>query len=234
MSQVPFREELLKTQVPEVIDLFSVNIAALLPAGSSDQSIYYFTNWSKTNGADVAYKGITYTAVPLETKGFELKSTGQLERPSLTFANIALTLTGLANTYEDLVGAKVTRIRTLSTYLDGAPNADPEAFWGPDSYVVEFKAEENRNTITFQLAVPFDLEGRSLPARRMLRESCPWVYRDSVGCGYTGTNYFNENDEAISQANLDVCGKRLSSCKKRYGNGDLPFGGFPGLTDQRG
>ena len=234
MTQVPFRAELLKTQVPEVIDLFSVNISALLPSGSSDQATYYFTNWSKTNGQDVAYKGITYTAIPLDTKGFELKSTGQLERPAITFANIGLALTGLANTYDDLVGAKVSRLRTLSTYLDGEPKADPDAFWGPDSYVVEFKSEENPNTITFQLAVPFDLEGRSLPARRMLRESCPWIYRDSVGCGYTGTNYFNENDEPETVASLDVCSKRLSSCKKRYGNGDLPFGGFPGLVDQQG
>ena len=176
MTQAPFRAELLKTQVPDVIDLFSVNISALLPAGSSDQATYYFTNWSKTNGQDVAYKGITYTAIPLETKGFELKSTGQLERPAITFANIGLALTGLANTYDDLVGAKVSRLRTLSIYLDGEPKADPEAYWGPDSYVVEFKSEENQNTITFQLAVPFDLEGRSLPARRMLRESCPWIY----------------------------------------------------------
>ena len=234
MPQVPFRAELLKTEVPKVIDLFMVDITILLPAFSTDQSQYYFTNWSNSGGQDLAFDGQVYTAIPLETQGFELKSTGQLERPSLTFGNVGLAITGLCNTYDDLIGATVTRTRTLSTYLDGADEADPEAFWGPDQYVVEFKKSETQLGVTFQLAIPFDLEGRSLPARRMVRESCPWIYRDSVGCGYTGTNYFNAQDEVVTQEFQDVCGKRLTSCKKRYGNATLPFGGFPGLVDANG
>ena len=40
-------------------------------------------------------------------------------------------------------------------------------------------------------------------------------------------NYFDANDNAISSASQDVCGKRLTSCKKRFSD-TLPFGGFPG------
>jgi len=205
-----------------------------LPPGSSDQSIYRFANWSQVNGADVVYKTHSYTALPLETSGFELNTTGQLARPSITFANVGLGITALTNTYDDLVGATVQRIRTLTTYLDGAPGADPNAFWGPDEWIVEQKSSENKLAISFQLAIPFDLEGRSLPGRRLLREQCQWIYKNSIGCGYAGSSFFDANDQVTTAAN-DVCGKRLTSCKLRFGSTSrLPFGGFPGLTDAMG
>jgi lambda family phage minor tail protein L len=36
------------------------------------------------------------------------------------------------------------------------------------------------------------------------------------------------NDAATSDSTKDVCGKRLTSCKLRFGqNNPLPYGGFP-------
>lgn len=235
MTQTPPNAETFKTQLPEVVDLFTLDIAILLPAGSAEQATYYFCNWSQTNGADVVYDGITYVALPLQASGFELNTSGQLERPSITFANVGLAITGLANTYDDLVGATVKRIRTLTTYLDGQPNADPDAYWGPDEWVVEQKTNETKLGVTFQLAVPFDLEGRSLPGRRLLREQCQWIYRDNIGCHYSGASYWDVNDNPVGTLAQDVCGKRLDSCKLRFGAGSrLPFGGFPGLVDSQG
>ena len=235
MSQFPPISEVIKTQLPQVVDLFTLDIALLLPAGSPDQSVYRFCNWSQVNGADVVYQGDTYTAMPLQASGFELNTSGQLERPSVTFANVGLGITALTNTYDDLVGASVSRIRTLTTYLDGQPAADPDAFWGPDEWVVEQKTSENKLSVTFQLAVPFDLEGRSLPGRRLLREQCQWIYRSNIGCHYTGTSYWDANDNSVGTRANDVCGKRLSSCQLRFGaTSRLPFGGFPGLVDSQG
>lgn len=235
MTQVPPVSETFKTEIPEVIDLFTLDIAAILPAGSSAQSIYRFCNWSQVNGVDVVYDGNTYTALPMQAAGFELNTSGKLERPSITFANVGLAITALTNEFSDLVGASVSRIRTLTTYLDGAPNADPDAYWGPDQWLVEQKSNETKLSVTFQLAVPFDLEGRSLPGRRLLREQCQWIYRSNIGCHYDGVNYWNENDEVVATANLDKCGKRLTSCQLRFGaDTRLPFGGFPGLVDSQG
>lgn len=235
MTQTPPNAELYKTQLPQVVDLFTLDITTLLPAGSTAQAIYRFCNWSQVNGADVIYQTNTYTALPLEANGFELNTSGQLARPSLTFANVGLGITALTNTYSDLVGATIQRIRTLTTYLDGEPNADPNAFWGPDEWLVEQKTTENKLAIGFQLSIPFDLEGRSLPGRRLLREQCQWIYRSTIGCNYTGTNYFNNKDQSVANASEDVCGKRLSSCQARFGNTSrLPFGGFPGLIDSVG
>jgi lambda family phage minor tail protein L len=235
MTQLPPISETIKDRLPEVVDLFTLDITVLLPAGSTDQAIYRFCNWTQTNGSDVVYDGNTYTALPLQANGFELNTSGQLERPSITFANVGLAITGLTNTYEDLVGATVQRIRTLTTYLDGEPGADPDAYWGPDEWIVEQKTNENKLTVTFQLTVPFDLEGRSLPGRRLLREQCQWVYRSNIGCHYTGSSYWDANDQVVATLAEDACGKRLSSCRLRFGaTSRLPFGGFPGLVDSQG
>lgn len=235
MTQQPPIARTLENRLPEVVDLFTLDITLLLPAGSTDQAIYRFCNWSQVNGADVIYDGNTYTALPLQASGFELNTSGQLERPSITFANVGLAITGLTNTYSDLVGATVTRIRTLTTYLDGQPGADPDAYWGPDEWVIEQKTSENKLAVTFQLSVPFDLEGRSLPGRRLLREQCQWVYRSNIGCHYTGTSYWDASDNAVGTLANDACGKRLSSCRLRFGTTSrLPFGGFPGLVDSQG
>jgi len=235
VTVIPPNGATLLTQTAQVIDLFTLDITVLLPPGSTDQAIYRFCNWTQANGSDVVYQGNTYTALPLEATGFERSTTGQLERPSLTFANVGLAITALTNTYEDLVGASVSRIRTLTTYLDGEAGADPDAYWGPDQWVVEQKSNESKLSVTFALAVPFDLEGRSLPARRLLREQCQWIYRSNIGCHYNGSSYWDINDNVVASADDDVCGKRLESCKLRFGNTDrLPFGGFPGLVDRSG
>lgn len=236
MTQTPPNAETLKTQLPQVIDLFTLDITTLLPAGSTEQAVYRFCNWTQVNGTDIVYQGNTYTALPLEASGFELNTKGQLARPTLTFANVGLAITALTNTYDDLVGASVQRIRTLSTYLDGLPGADPDAYWGPDEWIVEQKSNETKLAVSFQLAIPFDLEGRALPGRRLLREQCQWVYRSDIGCHYDGsTGYFDANDNPVSFLEQDVCGKRLSSCQLRFGDGSrIPFGGFPGLVDSQG
>jgi len=55
------------------------------------------------------------------------------------------------------------------------------------------------------------------------------VYR-STECSYTGSNYWNASDQSVATLALDVCGKRLDSCKLRFGStGSLPFGSFPGI-----
>lgn len=234
MTQPPLSET-LKFNHSEPIDLFTVDISVLLPIGSTEQSIYRFCNWTQTSGADVVYQGNTYIAIPLESGGFEKAASGQLERPTLVIGNVGLAITGLANAYRDLVGATVSRIRTLTIFLDGQPGADPDAYFGPDLYVVEQKTQETKLTVSFQLAVPFDLEGQTLPARKFLREQCQWIYRDSIGCGYVGSSYFDVNDNPVGSLAQDVCGKRLESCKLRFGSTSrLPFGGFPGLVDRQG
>ena len=83
--------------------------------------------------------------------------------------------------------------------------------------------------VAFELSSKFDLPGVMLPKRQLIANVCQWGYRSSE-CSYTGSNYFDINDDSVPTLGQDKCGKRLTSCKKRFGeNGELPFGSFPSV-----
>jgi phage-related protein len=105
---------------------------------------------------------------------------------------------------------------------------DPTAEFPREIYFVDRKSAENRDVVEFELASAFDMAGIRAPKRQCITR-CQWVYR-SVECGYIGTNYFNVSDVAVGNASQDVCGKRVDSCKARFGqSAELPFGGYPGI-----
>jgi lambda family phage minor tail protein L len=168
-----------------------------------------------------------------------MSSNGQLPRPTLRVSNITGTITLLVLSYDDLLGAKITRKRTMAKYLDAVnfpggvnPDADDTAEFADDVFFIDRKSTETRDVVEFELAAAFDLSGVQLPRRQIIQNVCVWRYKGTE-CGYSGTNYFNANDESVGSSGLDVCGKRLTSCKLRFGeNNPLPFGSFPsaGLT----
>lgn len=112
----------------------------------------------------------------------------------------------------------------------GNPYGTPDstATFPLEIYYVDRKSVENRNIVEFELASAFDLAGVRAPKRQCIGR-CQWVYR-SAECGYTGTDYFDLNNNPVSNASEDVCSKRQSSCEARFGeNVELPFGGYPGV-----
>ena len=182
----------------------------------------------------VVWQGHAYEAFPIQVEGFEFNGGGQVPRPRMRVANVTGSITALVLSYQDLVGARITRKRTLAKYLDAVnfadgvnPTADPLAEFADDVYCVDRKSRETREVVEFELAASFDLEGVSLPRRQIVQNVCPWSYRGAE-CGYTSSAYFNANDEVVSSKAQDACGKRLASCQRRFGaHAELPFGGFP-------
>ena len=197
---------------------------------------YYFHAGTNANGyGNVVWDGQAYMALPIEVEGFEYSGQGTLPRPKMRISNILGTITQLISTLpEGLEGAKFTRIRTLGRFLDAAnfaggnANADPLAEFPREVYFVDRKSAENRDVVEFELASAFDMAGVRAPKRQCITR-CQWVYR-SAECSYAGTNYFNASDAPVGNASEDVCGKRVDSCKARFGtNAELPFGGYPGI-----
>lgn len=184
--------------------------------------------------ANVVWQGNTYTAFPMEVDGFAMTSKGTLPRPKIRVSNYAGLIGTYCKTYDDMVGAKVTRKRTLTKYLDavnfpGGVNAtaDPNMCLTDDIFFIDRKATENRIMVEFELAAAFDVQGVSLPRRQFIQNVCAWRYR-SAECGYTGGAVAVADDTVTTVLALDVCGKRLTSCKLRHGTyGQLPFGAFP-------
>lgn len=205
-----------------VISLYELDLTAI------GGGLYRFCNYNDL-GDNISFGGVTYYAIAIMATGFEISTNGQLPTPTLRIANVGGLVTSLVGSLNDLVGAKLTRKRTLIKYLDGQPSADPTAKYPDDVWYIERKVREDKLEVEFQLASAFDLEGLKLPFRLQLANTCTWTYRGD-GCGYTGGPVAKIDDTATSDSDLDDCGKRVSSCKLRFGeNGTLPFSSFPGL-----
>lgn len=222
-------QDIQKLDAGSRVELFELDTTAL------GGIVYYFH--AGTNGlrTSVVWKGNTYSPWPIDATGFEYNGRGQLPQPRVKVANIAGLITALALAHDDLVGAKFTRRRTMMKYLDTVnfpggvnPSADPTAELPADIFYIERKASETRQLVEFELAALSDLEGLMLPRRQVSSTVCVWKYR-SAECSYAGGPVAKADDTATSNPALDVCGKRLASCKLRFGAfNQLPFGAFPG------
>lgn len=380
---MPIKGDIQKLSPSSIIELFEID------ATSIGGTIYRFHAGKNGLLADIVWNGLTYNAFPIEASGFEWNGKGQLPRPKVVVSNVLGTITALVLAYQDLIGCKFTRIRTLAKYLDAVnfpdrrnlllnteynptywqsmftgavvatgiddpfggnsairwsatsgttqllrlagqsvgitagqtytlsfycrakkapsgvstdladgllggayssqlvlnewrrvqftatygasstagfldlysdtsasnildfygpqvevgsaptdyqaigsswnrnPTADPAAEFARDVYYVDRKSNETKDYVEFELAAALDLAGVALPRRQIIQNYCPWQYRGAE-CGYTGTSYFNVNDTVVGSLAQDVCGKRLKSCRLRFGQtAELPYGGFP-------
>jgi phage-related protein len=106
--------------------------------------------------------------------------------------------------------------------------ADDTAHFPDEIWFVDRKAVETRTHIQFELTAAHDIHGVKLPSRTVVANSCPWVYR-GVECGYSGTTYWDINNNTVVAASADVCSKTFTSCELRFPSSvESPFGGFPG------
>ncbi len=237
--------ELQSVNPSSIVELYELELSAALHGAAVTYRFHAGINAVGSGTQDIIWDGNAYSKLPIQVEGFEYNAeSGSLPRPQLTVANLLGSITAIlldVNTTtagNDLTGAKFTRIRTLVRYIDAAnfsggtnPYGTPDtsAVMPSEIYYVARKVSENRDVVTFELAAAFDLAGVRSPKRHCTQNLCPWVYKGSE-CGYSGTKYFDEDDKAITSSADDVCGKKLSSCEARFGtDGELPFGGFPGI-----
>jgi lambda family phage minor tail protein L len=220
-----------------VIELFELELN-VTQHGVADVYRFHAGTSLNSNG-EVVWAGNAYLRFPVEASDFEYNGQGQLPRPKVRVSNILGTITALLLSLPSgLEGAKFTRIRTLARYIDavnfpggvnpyGTP--DPTAEFPREIFYVDRKSVETRDVVEYELAAAFDLAGVRAPKRQCIGNICQWEYR-SAECSYTGSSYFNENDQAVPTLAADVCGKKLSSCKARFGStAELPFGSMPGI-----
>jgi len=213
-----------------LVDLFELDATAI------GGEVVRFHNGVNALGSDVVWQANTYTRFPIEASGFERSGSGSLPRPKLRVSNITGLVGALVRELQDLVGAKLIRRRTFAKYLDAVnfpggvnPAADPNASFPDEIWNVERKSGENGLHVEFDLAAAFDVQGVQLPRRQCIQNVCTWRYR-AAECGYAGGAVADINDVPTGGMASDQCGKRLASCKLRFGAyNPLPFGGFPGV-----
>ena len=219
--------EIQKLNPSALVELFILDATAL------GGDVHYFHAGTNQLGNDVVWQGVTYVRYPVEADGFEMRGTGTAPRPNLRASNMGGVLGAEVRAFDDLLGAKVTRKRTFARYLDavnfpgGNPTADPNVALNDEVYYVDRKSAEDPAGIEWELSGALDLVGVKLPRRQIIANVCPWKYRGGE-CNYTGGAVADAYDTPTSDITKDACGKRLTSCKLRFGaNNTLRFGGFP-------
>lgn len=100
-------------QTSPFVELFTLDLTAL------GGSVYRFTNHPNGSNA-VVFNGMTYSPIPIKSEGWDFSSTGAPPKPTLTVSNVSRTLLADVIGLGDLVGAKVTRVRTFAKHLDAA------------------------------------------------------------------------------------------------------------------
>lgn len=235
MTEANLAGHLQQLSLDDHVELFDLDTTSL------GGPLYHFVSSSlpKLDGGDVVWQGNTYVPVPFEASGFEASGKGTLPTPHLKFANINLAFSSVAIAYGDLLGCKVTRHRTFLAFLDGQPDADPEAEL-VDFFRVERKVAQNKVFVEWELAAWIDQQGAQIPARQVLQDACTQIYRFWNGaafdytkatCPYTGTSYFDVNGNSVGTQAQDVPGRSLDNCcKKRFPGQPLPTWAFPGVA----
>ena len=212
-----------------LIALFILEIPADTPI------IFRFVTHKTTKNTAVVWQGQTYTRYPIRIEGFSKNIQGRLPRPVMSISNVGGGISEFLLAYDDLNGAKITRIRTLAKYLDAVnfpgnvnPNADPTQEFPREIWSIDRKSNENLEFAQFELCSPFDIPNTVLPANQLL-PACQYQYRNAE-CGYAGGPVATDRNVATSDPVLDRCSKSVIGCKLRFGaNAELPFGGEPGI-----
>lgn len=242
MSTRELREELASLQPSSIIELFELHTVKKIHG--VDKVWRFSSTVNATYGmGTILWGGNQFWPFPIEAEGFSYNGKGALPRPTVRVGNAQGAITDILNEVNeftpsnDLQGAEFRRIRTLARFLDhenfeGGTNPygepDPLSTFPEEVFYVDQKTVECRDFVEFSLAARYDLAGMQGPKRQALRR-CTWTYRGD-GCGYDGDQYFDENDEKVDSRDEDVCGKKLRSCRARFGHKSLlPYGGFPGL-----
>ena len=139
---------------------------------------------------DLIWQANTYSKMPVTSDGYLYSGKGKLPRPTLTFSNLLGVITALmqlvnqTTPFIDLQGAKITRRRTMSRFLDavnfpssvnpyGTP--DPSAELPQEIYFIERKVTESRDIVQFELVSTFDLIGVGSPKKLVTRADFPLV-----------------------------------------------------------
>lgn len=190
-----------------IITLFQIDVSDIaFDAGivnanefSTKDYVFRFHNNTKLTNNVIYWKGEEYIPAPIKAEGFEMTSRGTLPVPRLSITSNEDGITQLSllkqkiNEIGDLIGAKVTRIRTFAKYIDAInftneipPNGfdpSPDVAFPEDIFYVERKSSENKSYIEYELSSILDVEGIKLPGRIVLNSRCPWTYRGE-GCLY--------------------------------------------------
>ena len=191
-----------------IIELFELTLNPVLhgttsiqdPSGNNITTIRFHNNvHEKAAGLNIQWNNATYYRMPIEVTGFK-KDPKQIPRPTMTISNLAIIATNIGNMSNvlasvnsvtfanDLVGATITRRRTLAEfladnnfigndnpYVQGSFDGDFTQELPIEEFEIARKSVETRNFVSFELAASIDNINDKLPARQFLPAEFPAI-----------------------------------------------------------
>ena len=180
--------EYQKPDPSAVIELFELELVegTHYATGNPDNittTYRWHSGMTAAGAGSIVFNNQTYTPMPIEAEGFDYKS-GENEsqsRPILRISNLLSTVSTILievnkiTNGNDLLNAKVTRIRTAAMFLDGESTANTSATSRNEIYFIERKSTENRSIVEFELSQFSDLPGFKIPKRQVLPRQFPGI-----------------------------------------------------------
>lgn len=168
-----------------VLDLFEIKL--------NDFDGYFRFHGSKNLKSNIIFKQKEYIFIPCEISNLEYSSEAKQNRPTLSIANVNNYISNLIKDRKDLIGKRFYRKKILTKDLDdinfGGSNKNTlgvssfSSFISVDTFVIQKKNSENKDKVEFQLANILDLDGQTVPSRKVYNDICQWQYR-GYGCNY--------------------------------------------------
>jgi lambda family phage minor tail protein L len=195
-----------------VLDLFEIKL--------NDFDGYFRFHGSKNLKSNIVFKGKEYLFIPCEISNLEYSSEAKQNRPTLSIANINNYISNLIKDRKDLIGKRFYRKKILTKDLDdvnfGGSNKNTlgassfSSFISVDTFVIQKKNSENKDKVEFQLANILDLDGQTVPSRKVYNDICQWQYR-GYGCNYGKLSNYDGPTIPVKKTKFDTLDSVISA-----------------------
>lgn len=241
-------QEALSLNPSAIIDLFEIEQFA------PDLPTLYFTSSIKGLNEDgsvivdpqnIVFAGKTYQAIPVQFNGGEVSATGPIGEPTISlflFGNgetaLDSPLLAAMEAADYFHGKPIIHRRTFARFLGAHSNQEMAQVqqW----YINAINFDTGSGIVQFSLRHDISFKRGVVPARKALRNICPFTYRywenerfiypDSP-CDYRGNKYFDENGNQVSNPKKDVCSHHIDTGAKPRGCTNC--GAMPGVEKLR-
>ena len=184
-----------------LVELFELIIGKVPEGQTANTNKLYFHAAKDLDGTDsnkdIIFDGNTYITLPIEMDDIEKKTSGAMNRPKLTVANVESliktgssfktqmedgtwnseidgdTITSVNFKLDHLVGQRLIRRRTLEKYT-----GDTTAYeFDKEVFIIDRITSITPIFAEFELSSPADIGGIRVPNRQVIGKYCPWVYQ---------------------------------------------------------
>lgn len=141
-------QDIYQLKPNNLVTLYELDLSPCIGRyGATTQEKYYWCDGVNDLGNDIVWNGITYSRYPIQASGFDKQGNGSIPRPKLVAGNYGGIIGDLAREYNDIIGAKVTRIRTFAKYLDPI-NFEPQNYYTKSNDFSDSSWQKDNITVT--------------------------------------------------------------------------------------